>query len=359
MQTKYANQINAGSARRLTYLVYGKFDKYSLEYLMKRRQLLLTLGGLPVIGSLVYAAIAKSKSEKTSTNYAAEATPNSNGSLVNEPLLRFAAIADNGVGSSDQYAVANAMSQTYQKQPFPFVLMAGDNIYSYGEISSVKAYFEEPYAALLRQDVKFYAVLGNHDIIKTNNGLDQINYKPFNMSDRYYSFKKGTFKKGTFTQGTFIQGMEEKGIIEFFALDTNDNASWEQQLAWLDLQLTNSTAPWKIAYGHHPLYSSGRHGGDPQLAAKLAPIFAKHRVPLYLCGHDHGYERFVPIAGTTYIVNGGGGAPLYRFGKSDKTAFVSSQFSFMTFDVYEDKIITKAIGTDGKVFDQSVITKTI
>lgn len=316
---------------------------------MKRRQLLLTLGGLPVIGSLVYAAIAKSKSEKTSTNYAAEAPPNSNGSLVNEPLLRFAAIADNGVGSSDQYAVANAMSQTYQKQPFPFVLMAGDNIYSYGEISFVKAYFEEPYAALLRQDVKFYAVLGNHDIIKTNNGLDQINYKPFNMSDRHYSFKKGTF----------TQGMGEKGIIEFFALDTNDNASWQQQLAWLDLQLTNSTAPWKIVYGHHPLYSSGRHGGDPQLAAKLAPIFAKHRVPLYLCGHDHGYERFVPIAGTTYIVNGGGGAPLYRFGKSDKTAFVSSQFSFMTFDVYEDKIITKAIGTDGKVFDQSVITKTI
>lgn len=65
----------------------------------------------------------------------------------------------------------------------------------------------------------------------------------------------------------------------------------------------------------------------------------------------------MPIAGTTYIVNGGGGAPLYSFGKSAQTDFVSSQFSFMTFDVYQDKIITKAIATDGKVFDQSVITK--
>ncbi len=306
---------------------------------MKRRQLLLTLGGLPVIGSLVYAAIAQSKSEKPSTNYIAEATSNINEPLTNEPLVRFAAIADTGVGSRDQFAIANTMSQTYQKQPFPFVLMAGDNIYPYGEISSVKAYFEEPYAPLLSQNVKFYAVLGNHDIIKTNNGLDQINYPLFNMSDRYYSFRKE--------------------IIEFFAIDTNDNAPWQEQLAWLDRQLASSNAPWKIVYGHHPLYSSGRHGGDPQLAAKLAPIFAKHKVPLYLCGHDHGYERFVPIAGTTYIVNGGGGAPLYRFGKSDKTAFVSSQFSFMTFDVYQDKIITKAIATDGKVFDQSVITKTI
>ena len=308
---------------------------------MKRRQLLLTLCGVPIVGSLIYEAITKSKSQPKNdlTNYTAEATTNSG-----EPLLRFGAIADNGFGGRDQYAVANAMWQTYQQKAFPFVLMAGDNIYSYGEISSVKAYFEEPYAPLLSQDVKFYAVLGNHDIIKTNNGLDQINYQPFNMSDRYYSFKKGSTEKGT---------------IEFFALDTNSNASWQEQLTWLELKLADSTAPWKIVYGHHPLYSSGRHGGDPELAAKLAPIFAKHKVPLYLCGHDHGYERFVPINGTTYIVNGGGGAPLYNFGKSAQTAFVSSQFSFMTFDVYQDKIITKAIATDGKVFDQSVITKII
>ena len=192
--------------------------------------------------------------------------------------------------------------------------------------------------------MKFYAVLGNHDIVKSNNGLDQINYQPFKMSDRYYSFTKGDINEG---------------MVEFFALDNNGNAPWDAQLTWLDQQLAKSTAPWKIVYGHHPLYSSGRHGSNPELAAKLAPIFAKHKVPLYLCGHDHGYERFNAINGTTYIVNGGGGAPLYKFTRSPQTAFVSSQFSFMTFDVYQDKIITKAIATDGKVFDRSIITKTI
>jgi hypothetical protein len=31
----------------------------------------------------------------------------------------------------------------------------------------------------------------------------------------------------------------------------------------------------------------------------------------------------------------------------------------MTFDVYQDKIITKAIATDGKVFDRAIITKPV
>jgi hypothetical protein len=31
----------------------------------------------------------------------------------------------------------------------------------------------------------------------------------------------------------------------------------------------------------------------------------------------------------------------------------------MTFDVYQDKIITKAIATDGKVFDRAIITKLV
>jgi predicted MPP superfamily phosphohydrolase len=158
---------------------------------MKRRQLLLTLCGVPVIGSLIYAAIAKSKNQYEPYDPILAKSPDrtalSNSS--EKPLLRFAAIADTGVGSKDQYAVANAMLRTYQQESFPFVLMAGDNIYPYGEISLVKPYFEEPYAPLLSRDVKFYAVLGNHDLIKTNNSLDQINYPLFNMSDRYYSFK--------------------------------------------------------------------------------------------------------------------------------------------------------------------------
>ncbi|MDX2255771.1 MAG: metallophosphoesterase [Pseudanabaenaceae cyanobacterium bins.39] len=266
------------------------------------------------------------------------------------PTMRVAAIADFGVGSPDQYAVARAMNQYYQQYPFQTVLMAGDNIYPYGEIRLVHQVFEKPYAYLLDQGVKFYAALGNHDIINSQNGQDQINYPAFNMSDRYYSFRS------TAKASASNQIASNNPLVEFFALDTNSNAPWQEQLQWLEQQLSMSEAQWKIVFGHHPLYSSGMHGSNAHLIAMLQPLFAKHQVKIYLCGHDHGYERFVPINGTTYIVNGGGGAPLYPFGKSAQTAFVSPQFSFMILDIYPHKIVSKAIAVNGTVFDQSTIT---
>ena len=330
---------------------------------MKRRQLLMTIFGISLADAIIRGTILKSElladtSVGNSIQPFADLTnelASGNTETVNEPLLRFAAIADTGVGSFDQYAVAQAMAQIYEHSPFALVLMAGDNIYPCGEMQYIQSAFEKPYAPLLSQGVKFHAVLGNHDIIKSNNGQDQINYPLFNMPDRYYSFTKSF--PTSLPQATNSNHNSE--LVEFFALDTNDNADWRSQLAWLDRQLGNSKALWKIVFGHHPLHSSGLHGGDQQLASMLAPLFTKHQVKLYLCGHDHGYERFVPINGTTYIVNGGGGAPLYQFGSSGQTAFVSQRFSFMICDVYQDKIITKAIATDGKVFDRSIITHTI
>jgi hypothetical protein len=38
-------------------------------------------------------------------------------------------------------------------------------------------------------------------------------------------------------------------------------------------------------------------------------------------GHDHNYERTVPIGGVTYIVTGGGGKRLYKAGRNVWTAF--------------------------------------
>ena len=129
---------------------------------MKRRQLLLTLLGVPVVGALIYEAIAKSKSTYEPVLAKSPVTVPSPKSEVNagnesennfletteEPLLRFAAIADNGFGSPDQMAVAKSMWETYQQKPYSFVLMAGDNIYSYGEIKLAKAYFEVMFLAL-------------------------------------------------------------------------------------------------------------------------------------------------------------------------------------------------------------------
>jgi len=283
---------------------------------INRRQLLLGLGGLGVAVGGLPQLFWQNQAQ---------------GDTV--PILRFAAIADTGMGDDGQYAVANAMAKYYQQKPFPMVVLAGDNIYGAGEISRITEVFEKPYAPLLAQGVEFRAVLGNHDVL-TNDGIDELKYAPFHMSDRYYTFRQGN--------------------VDFFALDTNISGNWSIQVDWLAKSLAESKAPWKIVFGHHPVYSSGMHGSTKELMRDLPPLFAKYGVPLYLSGHDHNYERSRHLNGTTYIVHGGG-ANTRPVGKSDFTAYAESKLSFVVVEVTAQEIRTVAIGTDGQVFDQTAI----
>ena len=67
-----------------------------------------------------------------------------------------------------------------------------------------------------------------------------------------------------------------------------------------------STHKWKIAYMHHPMYSSGmRHGPKPPLRAALEPLFARTGVDVVFAGHEHFYERMRPQGGIVYIIQGG------------------------------------------------------
>ncbi|MBD2231301.1 metallophosphoesterase [Phormidium tenue] len=260
----------------------------------------------------------------------------------NDALLNFMAAGDVGTGEREQHAVAQAMVRRQRMAAAPLVLLTGDNIYEDGEIEKVERVFEQPYAELLRQNIKFYAVLGNHDI-RTNNGEDQLRYRGYNMAGRYY----------TFTQQS----------VQFFALDTtqaidSDNKSpWRDQLDWFETELRRSQAPWKIVFAHHPVYSSGHHGSQQKLIDDLSPLLAEHGVQLYINGHDHNYERTEPIDGTTYITSGNG-AKLRSVDRSDWTAHASSQLGFTTFSVYADRIEVKAIDTDNAVYDEVSIART-
>jgi tartrate-resistant acid phosphatase type 5 len=77
------------------------------------------------------------------------------------------------------------------------------------------------------------------------------------------------------------------------------------QAAWLQAALANATQPWKVVYFHHPPYSSGSHGNNPDLQWP----FEEWRADLVLSGHDHNYERLV-VDGLPYFVNGAGGRNL-------------------------------------------------
>jgi 3',5'-cyclic AMP phosphodiesterase CpdA len=103
-----------------------------------------------------------------------------------------------------------------------------------------------------------------------------------------------------------------------------------KQLAWLDRELAASKAKWNIVYGHHNIYSVGGYGDNQVMIEDVTPILKKHKVRLWINGHDRNYQRWDRIDETTYLCCGGGGARLYPIKDKSrpKLKFAQSVHSF-------------------------------
>lgn len=247
--------------------------------------------------------------------------------------VKFAVIGDTGTGSSKQHDVADIMVRYRAAFPYEFALLLGDNMYGGETAVDFEKKFSDPYKELLAQNVKFYAALGNHDQAL------QINYVNFNMDGKeYYRFKKGN--------------------VAFYAL--NSNYMDKKQVKWLEDELAKDTSEWKVAYMHHPPYSSGsKHGSDTQLREVIEPIFVKYGVNVVLTGHDHFYERIKPQKGIHYFVSGAGGK--LRSGDIKKGTGLTAKgydrdMSFMLFEVVNGKQMHfQAISRTGETIDSGVL----
>jgi predicted phosphodiesterase len=247
--------------------------------------------------------------------------------------VRFAVIGDSGTGSSRQYELAEKLVATHAQFPFTFVLMMGDNIYGSDKPKDFQKKFETPYKALLDAGIPFYATLGNHD------DPNQRFYKLFNMNgQRYYTFTKGD--------------------VQFFVMDSTytDKA----QLTWLDQQLSASRARWKIAYGHHPLYSSGaRHGSELDLRDLVEPLFIKYGVDVVFAGHEHFYERVKAQKGIYYFTSGAAGKLRennIRRGPLTAAGF-DEDMSFMLVEIKDDKLYFQVISRAGETVDSGQLDR--
>jgi 3',5'-cyclic AMP phosphodiesterase CpdA len=253
---------------------------------------------------------------------------------LKEGSLRFAVIGDSGTGGSSQLAVAKKLAEARGKFPYTFVIMLGDNLYGPDEPGMYNRAFQDPYAPLLQQGVTFHAALGNHD------SPNQRFYKHFNMGgERYYSFKP-------------MNG------FRFFALDSNYMS--KEQIAWLEKELAASASDWKIAFFHHPLYSSGAtHGSAVELRQIVEPIFVKYGLNVVFSGHEHFYERIKPQKGIYYFTSGG--AAKLRKGDIKRSPLTARGFDrdyhFMLVEIAGDEMYFQTISLPGSVVDSGVITR--
>ncbi len=251
---------------------------------------------------------------------------------VGKDSVKFLVLGDTGTGDTAQFQVAAQVWKSRQVFPYEFAIMLGDNIYGSERPQDFAQKFERPYKALLDANIPFYAAIGNHD------DPNQRYYKPFGMNgNRFYSYQK----KDT----------------QFFVLDSNYMD--KDQQAWLEKELRESNAKWKIAYFHHPLYSSGgAHGSEIDLRMIIEPLFIKYGVNVVFAGHEHFYERLKPQKGIHYFTSGG--AAKLRSGDIMKTPLTAKGFdteqSYMLVEIDGDVLRFQTISRRGNVVDSGEIT---
>lgn len=132
------------------------------------------------------------------------------------------------------------------------------------------------------------------------------------------------------------------GSVGFVGLDSNDvsneipaNRGWTQQrqTAWLERQLaayrSSADVDFVVAFMHASAYcTSSVHGSEGGIRDDWVPLFDKYAVDLVISGHNHCYQRALPLRhdavvsdnehevdgakGTTYVTVGGGGAGLNK-----------------------------------------------
>ena len=186
---------------------------------------------------------------------------------------------------------------------------------------------------LLRRTV-FFSVLGNHE--RNNRRF----YSFFNVTTPYYSFDWGSVHFA----------LLDSDIGNVAAGSADRQSFWSEQQRWLEEDLAKAkSAEFRLVVMHHPpITAVKRRQGDDKLLQGLMAVFEKHEVTAVFSGHDHNYQRHLKN-GVTYVVTGGGGAPLYDVDGPIPgiTQKVERTEHFVSIKVEPGKVILDAEALDG------------
>lgn len=271
----------------------------------------------------------------------------------------FMVFGDFGKNSDSQKALRDQMLA----DSFRFILTTGDNAYNSGTYSEFYTNVFQVYQNLFSHTPVF-PTPGNHDYY-TGSAAPYLDLFDLprqvwrtNDQERYYSFDYGNVHVAAIDSNT--------------PLDAADSAAADDMFDWLRHDLGQTAQRWKIVALHHAAYSTGQHGSDSRVQAKLVPIFEAYGVDLVFTGHDHIYQRSHPLrggqitqpaqGGIVYLVSGAGSAASYRCGSA---GWVAASFCSKIYGLYSrvtvngDALTVQAIQSTGAVRNTYAITKTV
>ena len=177
------------------------------------------------------------------------------------------------------------------------IALLGDNVYPEATPDRIRECLAPSWGPL--RD-RLRPVLGNHDYVDGS-------------ADASFEFY-GPSAAGPDEQGWYSYDL---GAWHVVALNSNCElveggcGPGSPQLEWLRRDLADADAECLLAYWHHPLLSSGRHGGV-EAVRPLWDAVLEAGVDVTLHGHDHTYERLT-VDGVQSFVVGTGGRSLYQW----------------------------------------------
>ena len=274
-------------------------------------------------------------------------------------VKRFAVIGDAGTGKDGQFDIAQAMETAFENKPFASVLVLGDNVYPNGDPALFDKAIRQPYEPLSKSGVRFYPVLGNHDL-SVDGGAAQLRYWGV---PRYYSQKLGNTEIFAIDATVFSPNYRGGKYPDASIRWANGQAI--QQYAWLKDALEKSTAKYKVVYSHYPLISMKEDTEPPGFVANwrnlLMPLLVKNNVDVYLSGHNHDYEKSTPVKGFHHFVSGAGGR-LQSLKDSDSFSPLPYPIEkrvvkrhFMMFEETPQGLNYQVISKNGEVLDNGLI----
>jgi hypothetical protein len=193
---------------------------------------------------------------------------------------------------------AGLLDDVVAQNPSAIVFTTGDNVYSDGAPEEFDQCYDPTWG---RHKDRTRPSPGNHDY-NTDGATGYF---------AYFGSAAGDPSKGYYSY--------EVGEWQILSLNSNCGevacSAGSPQERWLREQLETSEASCTLAYWHHPLYSSGSHGGDSSVRDLFAALYEAD-AEIVLNGHDHNYERFAPqdpvgthdpVGGVRQFVVGTGG----------------------------------------------------
>ncbi len=244
--------------------------------------------------------------------------------------ISFIVLGDWGkYGGEAQLPVAEQMDVASRKFNVQFIITTGDNFYPAGVNSMYDVHWQESFEKVYNKaghQVPWYPTLGNHDY--AGNADAEVQYsaisKRWTMPARYYSVRK----KVDSTHSVLLVFTDTSPLVGYSSQDT------AAQRKWMEKTLSESNDTWKIAVGHHPVYSAGPHSNTAVLIQRFKRIFLQTKTDFYLAGHDHILQYSVlPNESVHYLISGGG-SEAYSVKPDANTLFAKASPGFLLMTLY-------------------------